>query len=109
MGVLEVQVPTNLPETDVEVVLVVQVVPAVREPAKGKTPEELGWPPGFFERTFGCWEGEPMERPPQCEPLPGTRLHLRLSLAGRAGFSRVFHSRIHCRWAGVSGNLSSGP
>ena len=22
------------------------------------TPEELGWPPGFFEQTAGAWQGE---------------------------------------------------
>ena len=33
-----------------------------------KTPEELGWSPGFFERTAGCFEGEPLVRYPQGEP-----------------------------------------
>ncbi|GAB4178433.1 MAG: hypothetical protein Fur006_10870 [Coleofasciculaceae cyanobacterium] len=32
-----------------------------------KTPEELGWPPGFFERTAGRWEGEPLIRGEQGE------------------------------------------
>lgn len=27
-----------------------------------------GWPPGFFERTAGAWQGEPLERAPQGEP-----------------------------------------
>ncbi len=30
-----------------------------------KSPEELGWPPGFFERTAGAWQGEPLVREPQ--------------------------------------------
>ena len=38
-----------------------------------KTPEELGWTPGFFERTFGAGEGEPLVRQPQCE-LPEREL-----------------------------------
>jgi len=25
-----------------------------------------GWPEGFFEEVYGCWEG-PLERPPQGE------------------------------------------
>ena len=33
-----------------------------------KTPEELGWSPGFFERTAGCFEGEPLVRYPQGKP-----------------------------------------
>lgn len=32
-----------------------------------KTPEELGWTPGFFERTAGKWEGEPLTRGEQGE------------------------------------------
>ncbi|MEK8016922.1 MAG: hypothetical protein VSS75_008645 [Candidatus Parabeggiatoa sp.] len=35
--------------------------------SKPKTPEELGWPPGFFERTAGAWEGEPLTRDEQGE------------------------------------------
>lgn len=37
------------------------------EPANAKTPEELGWPPGFFERTAGCLKDEPLIRYPQGE------------------------------------------
>ena len=68
-GLLTVQVPTPLRGTDVEVMLVVQPVPA-REPlssAAALTPEELGWPPGFFERTFGSLRNDPLERLPQGE------------------------------------------
>lgn len=57
-GTLAVQVPTPLRETDVEVMLVVQPL---------TTPEERGWPPGFFEQTAGAWQGEPLERGPQGE------------------------------------------
>lgn len=35
--------------------------------AVSKTPEELGWSPGFFERTAGKWEGEPLTRGEQGE------------------------------------------
>ncbi|WP_157453399.1 hypothetical protein [Coleofasciculus chthonoplastes] len=31
------------------------------------TPEELGWSPGFFERTAGKWQGEPLTREEQGE------------------------------------------
>ncbi|KYC38527.1 hypothetical protein WA1_35655 [Scytonema hofmannii PCC 7110] len=32
--------------------------------SKTKTPQELGWKPGFFENTFSAWEGEPLVREP---------------------------------------------
>ncbi|MUG95157.1 hypothetical protein F7734_23465 [Scytonema sp. UIC 10036] len=32
-----------------------------------KTPEKLGWSHGFFERTAGKWEGEPLTRKEQGE------------------------------------------
>lgn len=28
-------------------------------------PEAPGWPPGFFERTYGSLADDPIERPPQ--------------------------------------------
>lgn len=31
------------------------------------TPEELGWPPGYFEQTYGSLKDEPLERGPQGE------------------------------------------
>jgi plasmid stability protein len=36
------------------------------QPVK-KTPEELGWSPGFFESTAGAWQGEPLTRGEQGE------------------------------------------
>ena len=32
-----------------------------------KSPEELGWPSGFFQEVIGGWVGEPLERPDQGE------------------------------------------
>lgn len=34
----------------------------IGENAPAKTPEELGWPPGFFEEVAGGWAGEPLVR-----------------------------------------------
>ena len=67
-GTLRVEVPTPLRGTDVEVMLVVQPVSA-REPLPltASTPEDLGWPTGFFERTFGSLRDDPVERLPQGE------------------------------------------
>lgn len=68
-GTLRVEVPTPLRGTDVEVMLVVQPVPAheALPSSTALTPEELGWPPGFFERTFGSLRDDPLERLPQGE------------------------------------------
>ena len=63
-GILKLQVPVGITNTDLEVMVVVQPI----APASGrKTPEDLGWPPGFFEQTAGCWQGEPLVREPQGE------------------------------------------
>lgn len=43
-GVLTLQVPVGIKDADLEVMVIVQPTPK---------PEELGWPPGFFEKTFG--------------------------------------------------------
>lgn len=32
-----------------------------------QTPEDLGYPPGFFEEVAGSWEGEPLVRVEQGE------------------------------------------
>ena len=32
-----------------------------------KTAEELGWPPGYFEQTYGSLRDVPLERPTQDE------------------------------------------
>ena len=43
------------------------ILEAAVQYAVTKTPEELGWSPGFFERTAGKWEGEPLTRGEQGE------------------------------------------
>jgi hypothetical protein len=55
-GVLRLEVPVGLPDTDIEVVVVVQ--PRAPHP---------GWPPGFLDLVFGGWQGPPLERAPQGE------------------------------------------
>ena len=44
--------------------LAVIVVPH-QEPSARPTPEELGWPPGFLEKTFGSITDETFEAPPR--------------------------------------------
>lgn len=62
-GILHLDVPVGLHDAGIEVTVTIQPV----TPAKAKTPEELGWPPGFFERTAGAWQGEPLTREAQGE------------------------------------------
>jgi hypothetical protein len=62
-GVLHVRIPLGTPEADFEVVLVVQP----KETGPMATPERLGWPPGYFESTFGSITDETFMRPPQGE------------------------------------------
>jgi len=52
-GVLELRVPTSLPEGEVDVLLIVR--PAENTPADR-------WPESFFENTCGHWIGK-LERP----------------------------------------------
>lgn len=52
--------------------LLEELVHSLREelsptPSKSKTPEELGWPPGYFEQTYGSFKDEPLERGSQGE------------------------------------------
>jgi hypothetical protein len=58
-GTLDLRIPTGLPESDVEVLVVVQPVtkPAAR------------WPEGLIESTYGAFAGHPLEQPSpgECE------------------------------------------
>ena len=63
-GILHLQIPVGIKDTDLEVIVIFQpIVPATQ----AKTPEDLGWPPGFFERTIGCFQDEPLVRGEQLE------------------------------------------
>jgi hypothetical protein len=54
-GTLNLRVPTGLPESDVEVVVIVQPISA------------HAWPKDFFEMTYGAFADQPIERPDQGE------------------------------------------
>jgi hypothetical protein len=62
-GVLHLALPVGAEEANREVQVTVEPVP----PA----PEGLGWPPGYFDKTFGSITDETFQRPPQGElPKP---------------------------------------
>ena len=62
-GILHLDVPVGVTDAELEVTVTIEPV----NPPAAKTPEELGWSPGFFERTAGKWEGEPLTRGEQGE------------------------------------------
>jgi len=54
-GILHLEVPVALTNTELDVKLTM-------EPVKEETdsPEGRGWPPGFFEETFGSCQDDPL-------------------------------------------------
>jgi len=49
-GILKLEVPVGVKDTDLDVIVNVE---PVGNGAPAKTPEELGWPKGFFEEVAG--------------------------------------------------------
>ncbi|WP_341531574.1 hypothetical protein WKK05_36455 (plasmid) [Nostoc sp. UHCC 0302] len=63
-GILHLEIPVGITDKEMEVVVIYQQI----EPsAPSKTPQELGWPPGFFEQTAGALADDPIQRYPQGE------------------------------------------
>ncbi|BAY20943.1 hypothetical protein NIES2100_06870 [Calothrix sp. NIES-2100] len=56
-GILHLEVPVGLKDKEVEVMVIYQPIEAT---TTTKTPEELGWPPGFFEQTYGSCQDDPI-------------------------------------------------
>jgi hypothetical protein len=54
-GVLKLELPVDATNRDLEVVVVVQ-------PTETEAVDELGWPKGFFEETYGSLADDPIER-----------------------------------------------
>lgn len=63
--ILRIQFPDNFKNQNFEILVVLQPITLPEDIAQIKTPESLGWNPGFFENVIGSWEGEPLERSPQ--------------------------------------------
>lgn len=63
-GILHLDIPVGIADKEIEVMLIYQPLEPSAQP---KTPEELGWPPGFFEQTAGCLQDDPLVRYPQGE------------------------------------------
>jgi hypothetical protein len=56
-GLLKLEIPLNLVDTDLEVMVVFQPVTST---APGV--EDSGWPANFFEQTYGSFRQEPLSR-----------------------------------------------
>jgi hypothetical protein len=55
-GLLKLELPTGLANRKLEVLIVMQ-------PLDEHEVDELGWPIGFFDRTYGALADSPIERP----------------------------------------------
>lgn len=51
-GMLHLQVPVGIKDTDLEVIVVFQRIAPATE---AKTPEDLGWPPVFLRELLGAF------------------------------------------------------
>jgi hypothetical protein len=56
-GVLHLDIPVGITDKEVEIMVIYQ---PIETPKQQKTPEELGWPPGFFEQTYGSCQDDPI-------------------------------------------------
>jgi hypothetical protein len=54
-GMVKLEIPTDLADRDVEIVLVMQ--PLAIEPL-----DDMGYPIGYFEETYGMFANDPLER-----------------------------------------------
>ena len=54
-GLLKLELPTGISNRDLEVLVVLQPV--------AEAVDDLGWPLGFFDRTYGALADDPLERP----------------------------------------------
>lgn len=56
-GILHLDIPVGLTDAELEVTVTVQTVDS---PSEVDSPQGKGWPPGFFEETFGCLKDDPL-------------------------------------------------
>jgi hypothetical protein len=64
-GVIRLSIPVGASGGEYEIAVVVSPRPAVNGSAGGKTPEELGWPPGFFQNVIGSIDDDTFVAPPR--------------------------------------------
>ncbi|MDZ8105687.1 MAG: hypothetical protein RM338_08695 [Nostoc sp. DedQUE12a] len=64
-GILQVQLPPEITNQELDVVIVFQAVTKESSQSSIQTPQELGYSHRFLDEVIGSWEGEPLERPEQ--------------------------------------------
>lgn len=62
-GILQISLPTNMKNTDLEITLVYQPILSSLETKENNLSK--GWQKGFFEEVIGSWEGEELVRDKQ--------------------------------------------
>lgn len=60
-GLLKLELPTGMANRKLEVLIVMQ-------PLEEAEVDDLGWPIGFFDRTYGALADDPIERPSKLSP-----------------------------------------
>jgi hypothetical protein len=56
-GILHLDIPVEIKNNYVEIMVIYQ---PLKPPAQLNTPEELGYPPNFFEETYGSCADDPI-------------------------------------------------
>ncbi|MBG1260670.1 hypothetical protein [Nostoc commune] len=64
-GILQIQLPPEIANQELDVVIVFQPVIQKSSQSPNKTLEELGYSRKFVEEVIGSWEGDRLERPEQ--------------------------------------------
>ena len=59
-GILKLELPTKLTNQDLEILIVMHPI--------NELVDELGWPLGFFDRTYGALADDPIKRPIDLPP-----------------------------------------
>jgi hypothetical protein len=54
-GMIRLEIPTDIADQDIEIVLVMQA-------ADHELVDSMGYPIGYFEETYGMFAGDPLER-----------------------------------------------
>jgi len=54
-GVVKLEIPTNLADQEMEIVLVIQRL-------EGQAVDKMGYPIGYFDETYGSLADDPIER-----------------------------------------------
>ncbi|APB33552.1 hypothetical protein GlitD10_1232 [Gloeomargarita lithophora Alchichica-D10] len=64
-GILQIQVPENLKNQNLEIIVIFHPISKREINSDHKTPEELGYSDHFIHHVLGSWEGEPLIRSEQ--------------------------------------------